>query len=108
MSHMVTLAVKITNVSSLEQAAKTLGFKKVPHTGFTAYFSKGQAYFGICEKKDGSFEFKSDEYYFKKLNELKQEYAKEQALFLARSRGLSVKSCFKNDNGEYQIELLNN
>lgn len=105
MSHIVTVAVKITNISSLERAAQTLGFKKTTKDSFDVCFSKGSAFFGVSKRKDGSLEFKSDLYYFKGMEKLKQEYAKEELLLLAYNKGLTVKSITKNSKGEYQIEI---
>lgn len=105
MSHIVTVDVKITNLNTLERAAKTLGFKKLSKTGFEAYFSKGSAFFGVCKKADNTLEFKSDLYYFKGMETLKQEYAKEELLQVAYDQGLTVKSCTKKSNGEYEIEI---
>ena len=110
MSHMIQINVKVTNLDSLEKAANTLGFKKSKEltkegTKFEALFIKGSAYFGVSKGKDG-FSFKTDTYYFKGMDQLKQEYAKEETLLLAHQKGLSVKSCKKLDSGEYQIELL--
>lgn len=104
MSHIVTVDVKITNLNTLERAAKTLGFKKLSKTGFEAYFSKGSAFFGVC-KKGNELEFKSDLYYFKGMEQLKQEYAKEELLQVAYDQGLTVKSVTKKSNGEYEIEI---
>ena len=107
MSHMVTVNVNITNIASLEKAAKTMGFTKQKKAGFDAYFAKSNTlYFGVSKKANGSLEFKTDTYYFKGLDTLKQEYAKEEMLLLAHQRGLHVKSVSKNANGEYQIELI--
>lgn len=106
MSHIVTVDVKITNLNSLERAAKTLGFKKVARAGYEAYFEKSSTvFFGVSKRKDGSLEFKSDLYYFKGLETLKQEYAKEEVLQLAYNQGLTVKSITKTAKGEYQIEI---
>ena len=105
MSHIVTMEIKVTNVASLDKAAKTLGFEKIKYIGYKAYYSKGSAFFGICEDKNGKIEFKTDPYYFKKVEELKQEYGKEELLRFARVKGLSIKSCKKDNKGEYQIEI---
>ena len=102
MSHIMTLDIGIKNVVSLDAAANTMGFKKMDSAEFEAFYENGNQYFGIA--KDGSF--KTDTYYFKNVNQLKAEYGKEEILRLSRMQGLTVKSCAKNSQGEYQIELL--
>lgn len=109
MSQIVSVKTDIKNYPSLEKAAKNLGYKIVGNSASKFRLEGNRAQLE-CQKDGDVYSFKGDSDYMNRgssnlINELRNEYAKEEALAWAKFNGRTVLSIEGSASKGYDVEI---
>lgn len=111
MSQIVSVKTDIKNFPSLEKAAKSLGYK-IAKTSDTAFRMTGPISLEVVKADDNSYSFKGDEDYMggrrgsnNHIEQLRNEYAKEETISWAKYNGRTVMSIKGDAKKGYDIEI---
>jgi hypothetical protein len=109
MSQIITVKTDIRSFKSLESAAKSLGYSLTGNEAKIEMTRNGRKL--TAEKVNNAYSVTGDSDWMGRgqtngmLNELKNEYAKEEALNWARFTGRTVSSIKGNAKTGYEIEI---